>query len=182
MSKINAKYMMKKTIWGLQIIAISGLGLLGFTALPATSYAKVNAYVTGYQEPEPSAPEEIVAPPYYYQYQYSQPQPNYQAQPAPIIYGYNYYSSPSPAENPNSSATDNRVNSYNYERNAYNYESDPERDTSLTSSVILGSDTFLPSSIVQWVLLAIVLTFIIILVRRIFGAREQYDNTPLKHA
>lgn len=52
----------------------------------------------------------------------------------------------------------------------------------LASSVILGGASFLPSGLIQWVLTAIILLFIVILVRKIFGGRERYDTTPLKHA
>lgn len=53
---------------------------------------------------------------------------------------------------------------------------------SLASSVILGGNTFLPSGIVQWVVVAILILFIIIIARKVFGAREHYDSTPMKHA
>ncbi|MFA6256998.1 MAG: IPT/TIG domain-containing protein [Candidatus Paceibacterota bacterium] len=59
---------------------------------------------------------------------------------------------------------------------------DVEEDPSLASSVILGGNTFLPTGIVQWVLVAILIVFIIVLGRKVLGTREHYDNTPLKHA
>ena len=62
------------------------------------------------------------------------------------------------------------------------YESGAVPPSSLASSVILGGPTFLPSSLVQWILLAIIVLIIIILVRKVFGARVHYDTTPLKHA
>jgi hypothetical protein len=52
----------------------------------------------------------------------------------------------------------------------------------LTSNAIYGSNTFLPSGLVQWVLFAIIIVLIVILVRRISGAREKYHEAPLKHA
>lgn len=86
--------------------------------------------------------------------------------------------------------------SYNYPNNNYGYggyNNQPinyypgtletvETDSSLASSVILGGNTFLPSGIVQWVLVAILIVLIVVLGRKIFGAREQYDSAPLKHA
>lgn len=57
-----------------------------------------------------------------------------------------------------------------------------ENGKSMASSVILGENTFLPSSLVQWVLVAIIILVIIIIARKAFGAREEYDRTPLKHA
>ena len=52
----------------------------------------------------------------------------------------------------------------------------------LASNAIFGSNSFLPSGLVQWVLFGIIVLLIIILVRKIFGARENYDSTPMKHA
>lgn len=52
----------------------------------------------------------------------------------------------------------------------------------LASSVIFGSNTFLPSGLIQWVLLAIVILLIVILVRKVFGAKQKYDEAPMKHA
>lgn len=63
-----------------------------------------------------------------------------------------------------------------------NVETDPETNSSLASSVILGGNTFLPTGIVQWVLVAIFIVFIIVLGRKVFRAREHYDSAPLKHA
>ena len=57
-----------------------------------------------------------------------------------------------------------------------------DEDQSLASSVILGGSTFLPTGIVQWVLVAILIVLIIVIGRKVLGNREEYDNTPLKHA
>jgi len=54
--------------------------------------------------------------------------------------------------------------------------------SNLASNAIFGSNSFLPSGIVQWILFAIVILLIIIVVRRIFGAKKNYDDSPLKHA
>jgi len=57
-----------------------------------------------------------------------------------------------------------------------------DEDQSLASSVILGGSTFLPTGIVQWILVAILIVLIIVIGRKVLGNREEYDNTPLKHA
>ena len=59
---------------------------------------------------------------------------------------------------------------------------DANSDQNLASSVILGGNTFLPTGIVQWILVAIFIVFIIVLGRKVFRSREQYDSIPLKHA
>ena len=51
----------------------------------------------------------------------------------------------------------------------------------LASNAIFGSNGFLPSGIIQWVLFAILVLVIIIIVRRISGAKQKYEEAPLKH-
>ena len=51
----------------------------------------------------------------------------------------------------------------------------------LAATAIFGSNSFLPSGLIQWILFAIIILLIIIIVRKIFGARENYENSPLKH-
>ena len=86
--------------------------------------------------------------------------------------------------NSNSSAnTSNTSSNTSSSSNASSTNSDSSYTSNLASSVILGSPTgFLPSGLVQWILLAIIILVIIILVRKIFGAEENYHNSPLKHA
>jgi hypothetical protein len=53
--------------------------------------------------------------------------------------------------------------------------------TGLAANAIFGSNTFLPSGLIQWVLFAILILLIVILVRKIFGHEAKYHATPLKH-
>lgn len=57
-----------------------------------------------------------------------------------------------------------------------------QSESSLAASVIFGSNGVMPSGLIQWILLAIVILLIIILVRKISGGAERYHNEPLKHA
>ncbi len=51
----------------------------------------------------------------------------------------------------------------------------------LTSNAMFGSNTLMPSGLMQWVLFAILILLIVIIVRKIFvGDKER--NKPLKHA
>jgi len=159
------------------MLVILALGLL---LLPATTQARANAYVTGYTEPEPYVEEEIV---------------NYNPQSVNnnTATNTNYGNANSNANNSNPA---NAGNSYNYGINTFSrdyesstdYSSETQNEDSvngrgLAASVVLGSEnSFLPSGLIQWVLLAIVIASIIILVRKVFGAREEYDSAPLKHA
>jgi hypothetical protein len=51
----------------------------------------------------------------------------------------------------------------------------------LAANAVYGSNSFLPSGIIQWVLFAIFILLLVILVRKIFGAEEKYQAMPLKH-
>ncbi|MCE9549334.1 hypothetical protein K8Q98_03000 [Candidatus Nomurabacteria bacterium] len=51
----------------------------------------------------------------------------------------------------------------------------------LAASALFGDDSFLPSGLTQWLLLLILILFLIILVRKTFGAERAYHATPLKH-
>lgn len=51
----------------------------------------------------------------------------------------------------------------------------------LAAGAIFGGDGFMPSGIVQWLLLAIFILLIVIIVRKIFGEKA-YHESPLKHA
>ncbi len=52
---------------------------------------------------------------------------------------------------------------------------------SLASNAIFGSNSFLPSGLLQWIFFAIIVLVLVILVRRIYGGAEKYHATPLKH-
>jgi hypothetical protein len=61
-------------------------------------------------------------------------------------------------------------------------ENGTDNYSNLASNAIFGSGSFLPSGLVQWILFAILILIIVILARKIFGARENYDQAPMKHA
>lgn len=82
----------------------------------------------------------------------------------------------------NNNSGSNYGNGLSNDNNRDNSGTLNKKDTSLASSVILGNNSFLPSSLVQWTLVAIIILFIIVLARKVFGTKEEYDNTPLKHA
>lgn len=79
------------------------------------------------------------------------------------------YSETNPTEN------QNNTNGTNGENNT------DENYSSLASNAIFGTSSFLPSGLVQWILFAIIILLIIIIVRKIFGAKDNYDASPMKH-
>lgn len=56
-----------------------------------------------------------------------------------------------------------------------------ETFSDLTSNVVYGSNSFLPSGIIQWVMFAIIILLLVIFARKFFGGEEHYQATPLKH-
>ncbi|MES3032104.1 MAG: hypothetical protein V4699_02570 [Patescibacteria group bacterium] len=56
-----------------------------------------------------------------------------------------------------------------------------ETNGDLGANAIFGSDGFLPSSIIQWIMFAILVLLIVILVRKIHGGGERYHAMPMKH-
>jgi len=52
---------------------------------------------------------------------------------------------------------------------------------SLAGAAIYGSNGFMPSGIIEWLLFAIFILIIVIIVRKIFF-QDKYNSTPLKHA
>jgi hypothetical protein len=81
-------------------------------------------------------------------------------------------------QNTSSSYENNRTDETSYESSQY----EEDNYNSLASNAIFGSGSFLPSGIIQWILFAILILIIVILARKIFGAKEDYDEAPMKHA
>ncbi len=59
--------------------------------------------------------------------------------------------------------------------------SNTDNYSSLASNAIYGTNSFMPSGLVQWLLFAIFVLIVVIILRKIFFA-DKYHNTPLKHA
>ena len=85
---------------------------------------------------------------------------------------FNTYSNINTTQTRNTTNADNNINVDNTDKNY----------SALASNAIFGSNGFLPSGLTQWVILGIIILLIVILVRKIFSARKNYDETPMKHA
>jgi hypothetical protein len=53
---------------------------------------------------------------------------------------------------------------------------------SLTANALFGSNSFMPTGLVQWIIFAIIVLLIIFLWRYIHRSEEKYLSSPLKHA
>jgi len=86
---------------------------------------------------------------------------------------------PTPVANTNNNNTYSNINQTE-NTTTTNQKSNP---SNLAATAIFGSpNSFLPSGLIQWVLFAIIILLIVILVRRIFGAKKNYEETPMKSA
>jgi len=54
--------------------------------------------------------------------------------------------------------------------------------SNLASNAIFGSNGFMPTGLIQWILFAIIVLLLVILVRKLFSGRKNYDEAPMKHA
>ncbi len=100
----------------------------------------------------------------------------------------NYYNNSTNRNNSNNSTNQNTNTSENNTETTTENNTVSKTDTSttayknLTANAIFGTRSFMPSGLIQWILLAIFILLIIIFVRRVTGSDEKYHNTPLKHA
>jgi hypothetical protein len=78
--------------------------------------------------------------------------------------------------------TENNVNNYSQTTNTQSGDNSNGKYSALASNAVFGSNGFLPSGIIQWILFAIIILLIIIIVRKVMGASDRYHREPLKHA
>jgi len=94
--------------------------------------------------------------------------------PEPVANTNNTYSNTNQTSGTTNSAGSN---------NGANVNNANNNSKSLVATVIFGaSESFLPSGLIQWVVIAIIILIIIILVRINFSARKNYKESPMKHA
>lgn len=53
--------------------------------------------------------------------------------------------------------------------------------SNLAANAIYGSNSFLPSGLIQWIIFAIFILLLVLLSRIIFSGREEYHAAPMKH-
>lgn len=150
------------------------LGMLGLFILPMKVFADIPGYVTPYNSTNwnntPIQNNSYIVPSY---------PPNY---PTPPIYQNNpneyEYVNPSPINN----TTNNSTTEINTTTKNSSTTENENKYSDLAANAIFGADGFLPSGLIQWVLLAIIILLIVIFVRKFSGAEKNYHEAPLKHA
>lgn len=94
----------------------------------------------------------------------------YQTQP---VYQNNYVQPQANTSNTDAMTGDPKVTSVGVTTTDYK---------DLTANSLFGRFSFMPSGLMQWILLGIFILVIVILVRKVSGKDEEYYTTPLKHA
>ena len=79
----------------------------------------------------------------------------------------------------NTDNTDNTYSNTNQTENTTTTDTN-SKSSNLAATAIFGSNGFLPSGLMQWILFAIIILLIVILARRVFGARAKYNEAPMK--
>ncbi len=59
---------------------------------------------------------------------------------------------------------------------------DTNKYSSLAANAVFGEVGFLPTGLVQWIMVAILILLIVVLVRKVFGGAKGYYASPLKHS
>lgn len=132
----------------------------------AQSVPNGSIQINGYHAPEiytPTYSYYNVAVPVYV------PTPVATNSPTPTVY--------SSATNPNALASSKIAKA----KTAETSEEPEETATSLTANAIFGSPGFLPSNLIEWIFFAVLVGGVVLLVRTIYGGREKYNATPMKH-
>lgn len=103
------------------------------------------------------------------------PPPTSYVAPTPVVY------SSTVNQNSASSNSTNRIVARNSTSSANKSAASLNTVSGLAANAFYGSNSFLPSGIVQWIIFAIFILLLVILARIVFGGRENYHSTPLKH-
>ena len=56
-----------------------------------------------------------------------------------------------------------------------------DNSSNLAANAVFGENSFMPSSLIEWIIFAILVLLIVILVRKVFDLDKNYHSTPLKH-
>lgn len=137
--------------------------------------AKANATSNGYYNVIPYDNTS-----YYNSYYNSAPYqpPIYTPPPAPTPIVYSTSVNPN-ATNPVAVAPTTKTTSTS--NTATSPTTSPESASNLAANVVYGTNSFLPSGLIQWILFAIFILFLVILARIVLGAKKKYHATPMKH-
>jgi hypothetical protein len=197
MNKTQNNKKIFNTIYGLGMLAIFTLGIM--TTIPAEASARYR-YEPVYGSTYALWCEDCYERDNDYQYTYYQT-PTYYYNPTPVYYNPApiAYVNPAPVApqptptvysstvNPTVKTSTSKTVAKAKTTTATNTPSTVAKTTTktpesaLVASAIFGTNSFLPSGLVQWIFFAILVLIATILVRKIYGGNEKYNAVPLKH-
>ncbi len=164
------------------VFSFSILALLAFgvSTLPKTTYAQSNSFLIGsdgmvyYRGVNAPSNNQNYSPTYYSQTPtYVQQSPTYvNTAPAPTQTATLY----SNTTNPNAVTTTPRT-----VVKAKTTTTTYTTDSTLAANSIFGSNSFMPTGIIQWIFFAILILLLVILVRKLHGGQDRYHAIPMKH-
>ena len=153
-------------VYGLGMLAILALGTI---ILPLEALADRAGYITPYGSthfPSVSSNNSYNT--------YTSPNTTDNSYTTPTVYSNN------PNTNTSNTSTSTSKNTSSTTKNT---NTNPTKEVSdLSANAIYGTNGWLPSGLIQWIILAILILIVVILVRKVTGAEDKYHKEPLKHA
>lgn len=98
---------------------------------------------------------------------------------------YNTTSTSNSNSNSNQTKSSTTINkSSTTTNNIVGEDSEDEQNelSNIAANAIFGTNSLMPSGLIQWVLFAIFILIVVILVRKVTGAENRYHAEPFKHA
>jgi len=150
---------------------ILAIFIFGIITIPAKASADRSGYVTPYGSTRFN--DNIANNNQYYNSTYYQDynstyyqEPVYVPAPTPIVY---------------LNTTDSNTKVTTTETASANTDKATEKSSNLLANAVFGSNSLMPSGLIQWVFFAILILLVVILFRKIYGGSEKYYAAPMKY-
>ena len=117
-------------------------------------------------------------PTYYYQASNNAPAVVQNSTPAPTPTIYSNSANPNAVS---TTYTPKAVTNTNTASTTANTTTATSTSSYLAANALFALNGFMPSGIIGWIFLAILILIIVILTRKVFGVEQKYLSTPLKH-
>ena len=153
---------------------ILAIFIFGIITIPAKASADRSGYVAPYNSTRFDNNIAVNNNPYY--------DPNYYQEPVYIPTPSLIYVNPAPAQIVYLNTTDSNTKITTTETTSTkNTDTATDKNSNLAASAIFGSNSSMPSGLIQWIFFAILILLMVILVRRIYGGSEKYYAAPMKY-
>ncbi len=172
MKNINKK--LNKSVFGFGLLAIMGLT---FIAIPTSAQAYDELYGGGYFNKRPAHNNESYIP------RDNSNDPEYMRGANTDSNSIGPVSTSNTTTETKSTTTKKTTTSKPATTTTTTTTEEPNDEVStLAGNAIFGSNGFLPSGLIQWTIIAILILVAVIIIRKITGAEDRYHGQPMKHA